>query len=184
MNEADSLLLFKCLADRSRLRILSNLLREPMYVELLSKRLDLTPSTVSFHLKKMEEAGLVTSKKEQYYVVYQAAPTLLDAPISSFLAPPAEAADAEAMREAAYRQKVLDAFFQYGKLKNLPVQRKKARIVLEEIVKAFAPDRIYPEKEVNLILADFNDDFCTLRRALICEELMTRDRGMYQVADA
>ena len=64
------LLLFKCLADRSRLRIVQSLLREDMYVELLSQRLGLTPATISFHLKKLEEAGLVTSRPEQYYTMY------------------------------------------------------------------------------------------------------------------
>ena len=57
MSEEQVLLLFKCLADRSRLRIVQSLLREDMYVELLSQRLGLTPATISFHLKKLEEAG-------------------------------------------------------------------------------------------------------------------------------
>ena len=65
MSEEQVLLLFKCLADRSRLRIVQSLLREDMYVELLSQRLGLTPATISFHLKKLEEAGLVTSRPEQ-----------------------------------------------------------------------------------------------------------------------
>ena len=41
-----------------------------MYTELLAERLNLTPSTVSFHMKKPEEAGLAVSRKEQYYTVY------------------------------------------------------------------------------------------------------------------
>ena len=43
--------LFKCLADKSRLQILSGLRVEPMYVELIAQRLALSPSTVSFHLR-------------------------------------------------------------------------------------------------------------------------------------
>ena len=33
---------------------------------------------------------------------------------------------------------------------------------------------IYTEREVNIILADFNDDFCTLRRDMISEGLLER----------
>ena len=85
----------------------------------------------------------------------------------------------QAQRDAAYRQKVIDTFFQYGKLQSIPVQRKKERIVLEEIVKSFAFGRIYSEKEVNLILAGFHEDFCQLRRDLVSEQLMERDSGNY-----
>ena len=63
MTEDAAIALFKCLADRSRLQILKSLSEGDMYVERLSERLNLTPSTISFHLKKLESAGIVTSKK-------------------------------------------------------------------------------------------------------------------------
>ena len=53
MTEADAINLFKCLADKSRLQILKSLAVEDMYVERLAERLGLTPSTISFHLKKL-----------------------------------------------------------------------------------------------------------------------------------
>ena len=59
MTENDALKLFKCLADRSRLQILKSLLQEDMYVERLAERLGLTSATISFHLRKLEEAGAV-----------------------------------------------------------------------------------------------------------------------------
>ena len=45
--------------------------------------------------------------------------------------------DEQQKREESYRKKVLDNFFEYGKLKKIPSQRKKERIVLEEIAKDF-----------------------------------------------
>ena len=54
--------LFKCLADATRLEIVCALSDGPKYVELLSQRLDRTPSTISFHLKKLEEAGLLSDR--------------------------------------------------------------------------------------------------------------------------
>ena len=85
----------------------------------------------------------------------------------------------QAQRDDAYRKRVIDAFFEYGKLKAIPAQRKKERIILEEIAKAFEPGRIYTEREVNIIIADFHDDFCTIRRDMIGEKLMDRENGNY-----
>ena len=51
MGEDELVALLKCLADRSRLRIVRALAAEDLYVELLSERLALAPSTVSFHLR-------------------------------------------------------------------------------------------------------------------------------------
>lgn len=175
--------LFKCLADKSRLQILTGLMAGPMYVELIAKRQALSPSTVSFHLKKLEAAGLVTSQKEQYYTVYALKEGALGQTIESLLRSEAGEKSLEELREEEYRRKVLDSFFQYGKLKNLPVQRKKKRIVLEEIQKMFTPDRTYTEKEVNLLLADVHEDFCTLRRELVDERLLKRDHGVYWLAE-
>ena len=60
MTETDAIKLFKCLADKLRLQILKSLLNEDMYVERLAERLaerlGLTPPTILFHLKKLEEA--------------------------------------------------------------------------------------------------------------------------------
>ena len=70
MTEEQALKLFKGLADRSRLQILKSLLEEDMYVERLAQRLELTPATVSFHLKKLMDAGAVSSRREQYYTMY------------------------------------------------------------------------------------------------------------------
>ena len=84
-------------------------------------------------------------------------------------------------RDENYRKKVIDSFFRYGKLKSIPSQRKKERIVLEEIAKAFEPGREYTEKEINLLIADFHDDFCTIRRDMISEGILTRDKMMYRM---
>ena len=70
MTQENALKIFKSLSDMSRLRIVQSLTKGEMYTELLAERLGLTPSTVSFHMKKLEDAGLVVSRKEQYYTVY------------------------------------------------------------------------------------------------------------------
>lgn len=184
MNEAEAILLFKCLADATRLKLLNALRDGSKYVELLAEVLDRTPSTVSFHLKKLEEAGLVSSKKDQYYTVYSLNAQRLEQTLASIVCGDHAAIDLQAVREQEYREKVLKNLFGYGKLKTIPVQRKKRLIVLEKLAESFEPDRTYPEKEVNLIIAQYHDDFCTLRREMIAEGIMSRDKGMYWLNQA
>ena len=179
MTEAEAIRLFKCLADKSRLQILKSLAIEDMYVERLAERLSLTPPTVSFHLKKLADAGAVTSYKSQYYMMYSLNREVFTTSILDIIQEESDEAGLQAQRDAQYRQKVIDTFFEYGKLKSIPTQRKKERIVLEEMVKTFEYDRIYTEREVNLVIADYYDDFCTLRRDMVGEGLLARDGQRY-----
>ena len=179
MTEADAINLFKCLADKSRLQILKSLAVEDMYVERLAERLGLTPSTISFHLKKLSDAGAVTAYKNQYYMMYSLNKEIFQTSILEILQQVSDEAQKQAKRDADYRQRVIDAFFEYGKLKSIPTQRKKERIILEVIAKAFDFDRIYSEREVNLIIADFHDDFCTIRRDMVGERLLGRNGMEY-----
>ena len=179
MTETQALTLFKCLADRSRLQILKSLSMEDMYVERLAERLGLTPPTISFHLKKLSDAGAVHSYKTQYYTMYALEKSIFMTSILDLIQEKSDEADLQRQRDEAYRKKVIDAFFEYGKLKAIPTQKKKERIVLEEMVKAFEHGRLYSEREVNIILADFYDDFCTLRRDMIGEKLLARDHQTY-----
>ncbi|SCG82125.1 hypothetical protein DW1_0514 [Proteiniborus sp. DW1] len=176
----DSIKIFKCLSDSSRLNIINSLMIEPMYVELLAERLNLSTSTVSFHLKKLMEAGIVSSKKEQYYTIYSLNEDLFSKKLKDLVKDNRNEEDVLNQREEKYRDGVLKSFFQYGKLKGIPVQNKKKQIILEKIVESFEKDRNYTEKEVNLIIADFHDDFCTIRRDLVGFGLMERKDGIYR----
>ena len=179
MNEAEAVRLFKCLADKSRLQIIRSLTIEDMDVERLAERLDLTPATVSFHLKKLAEAGVVSSYKQQYYTFYALHRDAFETPVMDIIVGASDEAEEQDKREAEYRKRVIDSFFEYGKLKSIPVQRKKERIILEEIAKSFEVGKVYTEREVNIIIADFHDDFCTIRRDMISEKIMAREDNKY-----
>ncbi len=180
MTEQEAIQLFKCLADKSRLQILKSLAQEDMDVERLAGRLQLTSSTVSFHLKKLAEAGAVTARKSQYYMIYSLRRELFETSILRILQEQSDEAAQQAQRDAEYRQKVIDSFFRYGKLKSIPAQRKKKRIILEELVKSFREEQPYTEREVNEIIGAMHEDYCTLRRELVGEGLMVRDGGIYR----
>lgn len=181
MLEADAIKLFKCLADKSRLQILKSLAKEDMYVERLAERLGLTPATISFHLKKLEDAKAVTSYKEQYYTMYSLCQDVFMMNVLDIIQEESEVIDEQKQREDAYRQKVIQTFFEYGKLKAIPAQRKKQRICLEEIAKAFETGKLYEEKEVNEIIRNFHEDVCTIRRDMISEHIMEREGSIYKL---
>lgn len=180
MTESDTIKLFKCLSDKSRLQILKTLAHEDMYVELLAQRLNLTASTISFHLKKLEDAGAVTSRKEQYYTIYSINEDIFKSAILDIIKEESSEADLQMEREDNYRKKVIENFFEFGKLKNIPAQRKKRLIVLDEMSKAFRPNKEYTEREVNIIIADFHDDFCTIRREMVGEGILSRKNAIYK----
>ncbi len=62
---------FKALADESRRRILSALCREPMVAGELGRLVGLAPNAVSFHLKELKSADLVSIHREGRYLRYQ-----------------------------------------------------------------------------------------------------------------
>lgn len=181
--EKECIKIFKALSDKSRLLIITNLIEGPMYVELLAERLSLSPSTVSFHLKKLEECGIVYSFKEQYYVMYHINERILSQTIVGLISLGKQEKDVQHQRELEYRQSVIKAFFGYGKLKSIPVQQKKRKIVLEEVGKAFIGGRTYTEREVNIIIADFHDDFCTIRREMVGFNILERENGIYKLKE-
>ncbi len=179
MTQENALKIFKSLSDMSRLRIVQSLTKGEMYTELLAERLGLTPSTVSFHMKKLEDAGLVVSRKEQYYTVYSLNRNMLETSLLDAAASEPEEIDEQQKREREYRQKVIDTFFEYGKLKAIPVQRKKKLICYEVIAERFVPGKVYSEKELNDIIGPIHEDYCTIRRDMISEKILSRSGSEY-----
>ena len=105
MTESEAIRLFKCLADKSRLQILKSLAIEDMDVERLAQRLDLSASTVSFHLKKLADAKAVTSCKKQYYMIYSLNKEIFKTSLLEILCEKSDEADVQAQRDEEYRKK-------------------------------------------------------------------------------
>ncbi len=181
MNLARSLLIVKALADPSRLRIVNALAGKDHYVEELAERVKLAVSTVSFHLKKLEKAGLVHKRKEQYYVVYTLNQEVLKMRLADLLTVSDDEQQRQQVRLQQYRAKILRTFFRKGKLLQLPVQKKKRRIVLEEIAKDFQAKQIYDQQEINAIIAKRYPDYCTIRREFIEGQIMSRENQQYRL---
>ncbi len=177
----DALMIFKVLADDTRLRILQALREKDMYVELLSERLSLTPPTISFHLKKLQDAGLVDARREQYYIVYSLRKEAFGISLSELLFSAEDSKVAGDLREEQYRRKVLKSFMPDGYCKALPAQIKKRMIIYEEIFRRFDPSRSYTEPEVNEVIGQVHEDFCSVRRDFIGLGWMHRKDGVYYI---
>ena len=171
----------KALADSSRLMILNSLMDMPQYVEELSERLNLVASTISFHLKKLENAGLVYKKKEQYYVVYHINDEMFNLTLRELTCFENLEKYVQGERIQKYRKKVIDAFFKNAKLIKVPAQHKKKLIILEEFAKQFKRNILYDESEVNEIISEMYEDYHTIREMLINENIMERDDQKYRL---
>lgn len=179
MKIEQSIAIMKALADQSRLAIINSLLEHSQYVEEIAKRHGLAASTVSFHLRKLEQAGLVSSRKEQYYVVIQANDAIFDTTLREIVSAPTVGRELQDGRMEEYRRKVLETFFRHGILDKLPTQHKKRLIVLEQFTSRFEPERRYSEQEVTALIMPLFDDYCTIRRLLVDEGLIRREGAEY-----
>lgn len=172
----ERLALLKILADETRLEILNILLQEDSYVEKLACLLSLSPATICYHLKKMENAGVVNCSRKQFYIIYSINRDIFNKPLYEFI----KKENASSGAEDKYDKEVLSRFFKHGKLVQLPTQRKKREIVLREIAKRFEKERKYSENEVNDIIHIFHEDHCTIRREMIaCGILSCNDNNYF-----
>jgi len=169
---------YKALADASRLKIVGALAHKPYSVEELAALLSVKPSTVSHHLAKLAQAGLVSARAQGYYSVYQLEAKSLEQQARRLLKREDFTASIQNLDLDAYDRKVVADFSRAdGSLKTLPAQRKKLEAVLRHVVTAFYPGRRYSEQQVNRILARFHGDTAGLRRELVASGLMNRAGG-------
>ena len=170
--------LFKALGHPVRLLIMNLAKIKPRHGEELAAILRLKPATISHHLGILTKAGLLSSKKDQYYQTYSIVHELLKTSLEEMVTLPQPGLPTN-IEQDAYRNKVLKNFYKHGRLVSIPAQLKKRQIILEKIVEEFEPDRKYTELEVNQVLVEFHDDVASLRRGLISQKLMDRQKGIY-----
>ncbi|MCX6079060.1 MAG: metalloregulator ArsR/SmtB family transcription factor [Chloroflexi bacterium] len=177
-SNADIVIMFKALADTSRLKIVGLLAQQPYTVEQLAAMLELKASTISHHLARLAEAGLVSAKAEGYYSVYMLEKDVLNSKMQTIFSGEQMTAVTAGVNMDAFEQKVVKDFsMPDGRLKIIPAQRKKLEVILRHIVRDFEPGVSYSEKQVNEILARFHADTASLRRELVGAGLMQREGG-------
>ncbi|MBK8164994.1 MAG: metalloregulator ArsR/SmtB family transcription factor [bacterium] len=176
MSEQDhALRLLQALADPTRLRLVATLLEQPACCEELAERLGLTAPTITHHLGKLDQAGLINRRREQYYTVCETRPGPLQKTLRELVDTAAATTGSEQARLDQARRRVLETFFEHGRLRQLPAQRKKRLVVLAALAADFETGRDYAEAEVNALITERFADYCSVRRELVDERLLGRD---------
>jgi hypothetical protein len=176
---SEILAFFKALSDESRLKIVGSLSTSERTVDELASLLDLRAPTVSHHLTKLKEVGLVSMRPEGTTHFYKLNIDAMHNLSKRVLAVETVSNIGKIVSEEDYDRKVLRDFLEGERLKEIPAQLKKRKVILRWLAESFSENREYSEKEVNAIISRHHPDFATLRRELICAKLLSRENARY-----
>jgi hypothetical protein len=174
-----ALAFFKTLADVSRLRLLGVLANGERSVDELAALLELRAPTVSHHLTRLRELGLVTMRAQGNVHFYGLDADALRAMSRDVLSLERVATFADDVEAEAWERKVLRDFFDGERLKEIPASRKKRAVILKQLSTQFKAGRRYKETQVNQVLLRHHPDPATLRRELVGAGLLQRDQSIY-----
>jgi hypothetical protein len=167
--------ILRALADPARLAVAGALAREPMTASALSDLLDLPVQKIRRHLNRLTGRGIAVADADRR--TYRLQPAALRAAareIGPSRDPGLALGAIDEEEEAVLRQ-----YFREGRLREIPSKQSKRRIVLTRLALEFEPGMRYSEREVNETLSRFHEDYASLRRYLVDEELLTRERSRY-----
>ncbi len=174
----DLLDFFKALADESRLKIVGVVAQRAASVGELAELLDLKEPTVSHHLRKLRNVGLVSVEQDGTTRRYRLETSLLEDMSRNLLS--SEAIEQSAPVDIAdYDRKVLTAFVDGETLTAIPAQRKKRDVILRWLLERFEPGERIPETELNERIQRSHWDSAWLRREMVDAGMLQRERGVY-----
>ncbi len=174
------LLLFKSLADESRLKIIGLLAAGEHNVQELAKLLKLKEPTVSHHLANLREAGLVQMRTDGNTHWYRLDFETLRAVSRTALTRERLATLANDLDANDWERKVLSNFMDGERIKDIPVARKKRWAILKWLATRIDADAVYTENQLNEIIKRHHWDTATLRREMIGYRMLTRSKGIYR----
>ncbi len=165
-------------ADPKKVKLLGQLCDDPLPLHTLARAAGLTEAETMGLVRALKEAGLLDETfasdgfrwRYKPQAIFEALRQTKAASEPSDLPPGVSAFDA----------KVLSDFFVNGRLRSIPVQRKKREIVLRYLVEKFDTDRTYTEREVSFLLLNYHEDYASLRREMVDTGLMERANGIYR----
>ena len=189
INKKETILnMLKALADDSRLTLLQLLASGERSVGDLAEKVELREPTVSHHLARLREVGLVSLRmagNQRFYRVNDSGLALfkqlaVEIEQTQPLPVPVDSDDGwiAALGWSAEDQQVLREHTQDKKLVRIPAKQKKALVIIRWLATLFAPERFYIEAEVNAVLkAVYAEDYVSLRRDLVDLGYLRRERG-------
>jgi len=182
------ILMLKALAEENRITLLRLLNQQEYSFGDLAASMNLSDPTVSHHLSRLRQSGLVslrTAGTQRFYRINQNGLThfkQLAAEIEKMpnipTTTPADDIWIDALNWPDEDRKVLRDYTQGGQLLRIPNKHKKWLVILHWLATLFKADVLYSEKEVNAIIAEVHlSDYATLRRGLVDMGYLRRERG-------
>ena len=169
---------FQVFSNESRLRLIGHLANGERSVGELAQLLNLKEPTVSHHLAELKELGLVEARAEGNLRIYRLNTRVLEALSKDIFAQPNLAALVP-RSELSEDERILRTWVKNGRLVEIPAQEKKKQVVVRWLADQIDPERRWTEREFNQWLAQFNEDYATLRRYLVDGGYMARENGIY-----
>ncbi len=167
--------ILRALADPERLAILGVLARQDASSAQLAGTLELPIKRVRSHLNRLTATGVARLQPDRR--TYRLDPETLRWAAEQVGPPRVAGLALGAANED--EEAVLRTFFRNGRLTEIPTKRSKRMIVLHRVALEFEPGRRYDEKEVNVVVGRFLNDYASLRRYLVDEGFLARDHGVY-----
>ncbi|QAS51348.1 metalloregulator ArsR/SmtB family transcription factor [Halobacillus litoralis] len=174
----------KAVGDTTRLRIIALLRQGPLHGQAIAGKLGLRPPTITHHLKKLKETGMVYSRRDKNTIYFYLDERRLESMTTAIL----RIGDESSMKaEELYMEekdqvKIIQNFVSVeGRLKQMPRQLKKKLVILSYFVQWFEQGKTYDEKEVNEYIQTFFDDFATVRREWVMQQFMYRENNRYEL---
>jgi hypothetical protein len=158
------------LGDNDRLRVVSAIALGARTIEDVAKTCDLDPQDVRRVLPRLISAGVVADGNGLHVETAPFREAARERPARQRELPGATPEQARVLRN----------FVEDGRLKSIPVRAAQRRVVLEYLATQFEEDVEYAEADVNERLQRFHEDYASLRRYLVDERLLARDRGRYR----
>ncbi len=169
---------FQVFSNESRLRLIGHLANGERSVGELARLLALKEPTVSHHLAELKGLGLVEARAEGNLRIYRLNTQALETMGKDIFARPNLAAlvPRSALSDD---ERILRTWVKEGRLVDIPAQEKKKQVVIRWLAGQIDPSRRWTEREFNQWLAQFNEDYATLRRYLVEGGYMARENGIY-----
>jgi len=174
MDQEELLNFMKSLADAERIKIAGLLGVEALTATQVAERLGIKPSQAHHHLEELVANGLAHRAGNAYRLDASAVEKLTRRVLAQSH-PPAPHYDGD-----EFEVKTLRAYLSPdGTLKSIPTQHKKRMVILKHLVGDFQPDVQYPESQVNQMLRRYHEDTAALRRYMVDNGLLEREKGIY-----
>ncbi len=176
--DSSMLVLLRAVSDPDRLRVIGALSRGPARAACLAESLGLPLRQILHHLDRLTDWGLLHAHADlrQHITVYELDPLAVEEVARRQLKRPPMAYIPAAGWDAPSRKVLAVSLHADGTIKHIPSQSGKRKVIHRYLIQAFEPGVDYSEKEVNAVLRRFHEDTAGLRRELVDEGWLDRER--------